>query len=94
LCGSDYAIIALDLRDTEAMSEKLKHLEIDFTVPTLVFAECVLIYLPSKKSDEIIKYFATAFENIYFMNWEMMKLNDQFGKVMIKNFEVLKKNIK
>jgi len=65
----------------------LEAYQIDYSVPTLVYAECVLIYLTSQESDNIIKFFADNFENVYFMNYEMMKLNDPFGKVMIKNFE-------
>jgi len=57
--------------------------------PTLVFAECVLIYLPTKNSNEIMKYFADNFDTVYFMNWEMMRLKDAFGQVMIQNFEVI-----
>lgn len=89
LHGTDYAILSVDLRDKDLLSEKLKSVGVDFTIPTLVFAECVLIYLPAKQSDDIMKYFAENFDSVYLMNWEMMKLNDQFGKVMIKNFEVL-----
>jgi hypothetical protein len=56
--------------------------------PTLVFAECVLIYLPTNNADDIMRHFREEFETVYLMNWEMMKLKDPFGKMMIHNFEV------
>lgn len=56
-------------------------------VPTFVFAECVLAYLQAKESDAAIKFF-TNFDIVYFLNYEMMFLNDQFGKMMVKNFKV------
>jgi len=34
-----------------------------------------------------MKYFADCYQNIHLLNWEMMKLNDKFGQVMIRNFE-------
>ena len=36
-----------------------------------------------------MKYFADNFDTVYFMNWEMMRLKDAFGQVMIQNFEVI-----
>lgn len=52
-----------------------------------MFAECVLAYLQAKESDAAIKFF-TNFDIVYFLNYEMMFLNDQFGKMMVKNFKV------
>jgi O-methyltransferase involved in polyketide biosynthesis len=81
-------LIAADLRDHDGLKTKFEALNIDYSLPTLVFAECVLIYLPTKMSNEVLKYFADSFQNVHFLNWEMMKLNDKFGQVMIRNFEV------
>lgn len=53
-----------------------------------MFAECVLIYLPTHNADDIMRHFREEFETVYLMNWEMMKLKDPFGKMMIHNFEV------
>eukprot|EP00330_Aristerostoma_sp_ATCC50986_P009704 CAMPEP_0114601662 /NCGR_PEP_ID=MMETSP0125-20121206/24273_1 /TAXON_ID=485358 ORGANISM="Aristerostoma sp., Strain ATCC 50986" /NCGR_SAMPLE_ID=MMETSP0125 /ASSEMBLY_ACC=CAM_ASM_000245 /LENGTH=157 /DNA_ID=CAMNT_0001811099 /DNA_START=373 /DNA_END=843 /DNA_ORIENTATION=- len=66
----------------------MEEINIDYSKPTLVFAECVLVYLPTKDSDALIKFFTDKFSTVYMANWEMMKLNDQFGKMMIKNFEM------
>lgn len=79
----------VDLRQIDELQSRLKECNIDFNTPTLVFAECVLIYISSKESNAVLKFFADNFQTVYVMNWEMMKLNDQFGKIMIKNFEVV-----
>jgi len=85
--GSDYNLIGVDLRNIDKVKEALETCNIDYKVPTLVFAECVLIYLTTKESDNVIKWFVDSFTTIYFMNYEMLKLNDAFGKIMINNFE-------
>lgn len=89
LKGPDYFLMPIDLRELDTLKAALQECKIDFNAPTLVFAECVLIYISSNESNAVLKFFNDNFATIYIMNWEMMKLNDQFGKIMIKNFEVI-----
>jgi len=85
--SAGFSIAPIDLRDLDGLLKQLEFCEIDLNAPTLVFAECVLIYLPTKNSNDLMRYFGEHFKTIYLMNWEMMKLNDPFGQVMIRNFE-------
>jgi len=87
LKSNNYSCVPVDLRKFDTFLKMSEFVGIDLKAPTLVFAECVLIYLPTTNSNEIMKYFVDNFDTIYFMNWEMMKLKDSFGKVMIQNFE-------
>lgn len=61
----------------------------DFSIPTLVLTECLLVYLKKEDSDKImssIKDFFTG--DLLFLNYEMIHPNDAFGKVMVSNLEV------
>jgi len=87
LLGPDYKLLSVDLRDEKQITAALERAGIDYKVPTFVFAECVLAYLPAKQSDQAIQFFSVNFEKVYFLNYEMMFLNDQFGKMMVKNFK-------
>jgi tRNA wybutosine-synthesizing protein 4 len=87
LKSNNYSLVPVDLRKLDNFLKMAELVGIDLKAPTLVFAECVLIYLPTKNSNEIMKYFADSFDTVYFMNWEMMRLKDAFGQVMIQNFE-------
>jgi O-methyltransferase involved in polyketide biosynthesis len=76
LIGSDYALLPVDLRDANLLKTKLDSIKLDPKAPTLVFAECVLVYIKAEDSNKVISYFLQNYEDVYFMNWEMMKLND------------------
>ena len=61
---------------------------IDYSKPTLIVSECVLIYIPSTKSIEILKWSQNKFSNnngCAFVIYEQILPNTPFGKQMIKN---------
>lgn len=58
-------------------------------LPTLIFAECVLAYIEGKFSNQLIEMFANKFPFLYFFDYEMFNPNDNFGKMMMKNFQVI-----
>lgn len=57
-------------------------------IPTLVLAECILVYLDAAKGDEIINWFRSQFKTVSFIVYEPCNLNDSFGKVMINHLKV------
>eukprot|EP01016_Furgasonia_blochmanni_P041310 TRINITY_DN5345_c0_g2_i5.p1 TRINITY_DN5345_c0_g2~~TRINITY_DN5345_c0_g2_i5.p1 ORF type:complete len:224 (+),score=39.87 TRINITY_DN5345_c0_g2_i5:65-736(+) len=86
--GWCYHLLPCDLRDLVALKVKLDDIKIDYKLPTLIFAECVLVYLEPKESDGVIQFFSDTFEFVSIMNYEMFNGNDSFGKVMVRNFEI------
>ena len=67
----------------------MKDISFDPKSPTLVLTECVLVYLKpedSKKILSFVKCFLTG--DVCMLNYEMIKPNDPFGKVMLENLEV------
>lgn len=58
-------------------------------LPTLIFAECVLTYIDVESSSKFIGSLCKWFSDLSFLNYEMFNPNDQFGKMMVKNFQVI-----
>ena len=44
-----YHLVAADFSDVSRLREKLEESEVDYQCPTLVLAECALVYADSKK---------------------------------------------
>lgn len=58
---SPYRLVAADLRRPAAVLSALKEAGIDPRLPTLFIAECVLVYLASDESAELLKTIAQEF---------------------------------
>ena len=61
-----------DLRQIAELQQKLDKAEIDYKLPTLVIAECVLIYMSVESSSTLLHYLANKFETIGFLNYEQV----------------------
>lgn len=60
----------------------------DASLPTLILAECVLVYLDQTQSDALIEWFSDTFTVIGAIVFEMFGLDDSFGRVMKENLKV------
>jgi O-methyltransferase involved in polyketide biosynthesis len=84
-----YKLFAQDIRETEVLGSNLTNLGVDFTAPTLVLTECLLVYLKKEDSDRILSSISNFFSgDLLFLNYEMIHPGDAFGRVMIENLEV------
>jgi tRNA wybutosine-synthesizing protein 4 len=84
-----YKISSGDIRDIEALTEKFKALGVDAEAPVLVLTECVLVYLKPDEARMILSFVKDYFVgDRLFLNYEMIKPDDPFGKVMLENLEV------
>lgn len=94
ITSPDYALVPTDLRAIDALSGSLFSPTsvpiLDKTLPTLLLAECVLIYLPPTAVDGLIDWFATNFREGggAFVGYDPFGLQDAFGKVMLSNLAV------
>lgn len=82
-----YAAVACDVRDLEAVENVFKSdsLAFDWSLPTLVVAECVLAYLPEGKSSELVGFFGARVERGAFVAYDPIEPDDAFGQQMMKN---------
>uniref|UniRef100_A0A8D1V8V4 [phosphatase 2A protein]-leucine-carboxy methyltransferase n=1 Tax=Sus scrofa TaxID=9823 RepID=A0A8D1V8V4_PIG len=70
LDSTRYAIIGADLRDIPELEEKLKKCNMNTQLPTLLVAECVLVYMTPEQSANLLKWAANSFETAMFINYE------------------------
>ncbi|TYJ58132.1 leucine carboxyl methyltransferase 1 [Cryptococcus floricola] len=95
LSSSLFDLIPLDLRPGSSSSksipstlsaELLPHL--DPSLPTLFLAECLFPYMPPEDSEAIVGWFGETFKDCVGVVYEMVGLDDSFGKVMRRNLAV------
>ncbi|XP_044836465.1 leucine carboxyl methyltransferase 1 isoform X1 [Mauremys mutica] len=87
LDSSRYSILAADLRDSSELEEKLKKFNMDTQLPTLLIAECVLVYMTPEQSARLLKWAANTFRAAMIINYEQVNMADRFGQIMIENLQ-------
>ncbi|XP_054851032.1 leucine carboxyl methyltransferase 1 [Eublepharis macularius] len=87
LDSSRYAIIAADLRELPKLEEHLKKCGMDPHLPTLLIAECVLIYMTPEHSACLLRWASSTFLAAMFINYEQVNMADRFGQIMIENLQ-------
>uniref|UniRef100_A0A5G2RE66 Leucine carboxyl methyltransferase 1 n=1 Tax=Sus scrofa TaxID=9823 RepID=A0A5G2RE66_PIG len=70
LDSTRYAIIGADLRDIPELEEKLKKCNMNTQLPTLLVAECVLVYMTPEQSANLLKWAANSFETAMLINYK------------------------
>ncbi|XP_068962384.1 leucine carboxyl methyltransferase 1 isoform X3 [Petaurus breviceps papuanus] len=85
LDSNRFAIVGADLRDLHSLEEKLKKCNMNAQFPTLLIAECVLVYMTPEQSASLIKWAANTFETAMFINYEQVNMDDKFGQIMVEN---------
>ncbi|KAH0786130.1 Leucine carboxyl methyltransferase family protein [Histomonas meleagridis] len=82
----NYFLIECDLSKENSVEESLLKYSFDINSPTIFVDECTLIYVDPFAVDKIIK-FAGSLKSSAFISYGMIKPNDQFGQMMVKNFD-------
>jgi len=81
-------LVGVDMREVSEVDRKLRLAGIDFTLPTLFLAECVLVYLLPSHSLPLIRYSASAFTGgSYFLSYEQILPHTAFGQTMLHNLQ-------
>ena len=74
--GSHYHLVGGDLRKLDELETKLMNdCGLDSNLPTLVLAECVLVYLPPEKTTRLLKWCSEKFKTSFFVNYEQVNLH-------------------
>ena len=77
LHSSKYHLVAADFTDLPALQAKLAESEVDFLCPTLVVAECALVYVSPAKTSALAGWLAQAFASLVFINYEQINMEDR-----------------
>lgn len=84
--SSDYYLLSCDLRQAATFEHALLEVcKLDRNLPTLLIAECVLVYMKPEESDQIIQSFARNFNVAGIFVYDPVNLSDKFGETMISN---------
>lgn len=87
LHAGPYHLMGVDLRNIAELEVKLQQAEINFSKPTLLIAECVLVYIESECVNRLLSWASSKFASAIFVNYEMCNMNDTFGDVMLGNLK-------
>ncbi|KAI8043207.1 hypothetical protein M5D96_004534 [Drosophila gunungcola] len=85
LHGPSYHLMGVDLRNLDEVDNKLQQAEVDYSLPTIFLAECVLVYIEAQNCRNLLKWIAQKFQAAVFVNYEQVNMNDRFGDVMLNN---------
>ena len=77
LHGSNYHLVAADLTDLANLERKLSESEVSYSCPTLILAECVLVYIEQNKTSQLMTWLANKFSSCAFINYEQLNMNDK-----------------
>ncbi|KAG5492714.1 hypothetical protein JKF63_01294 [Porcisia hertigi] len=81
-----YSAVGVDLRSaqTELLPRLHQHGPAGFsaTNPTIIYAECVMQYMPHEDATALLALLAAAFPNAVFIAYDQVSPSDSFGRVM------------
>lgn len=87
LHADHYHIVPGDLRDVQSLEARLLAAGLDKSLPTLLVAECVLVYMNSEDSAKVIEWAGKTFPSGIFINYEQINMDNKFGQVMRQNLK-------
>ena len=77
LHSAKYHLVAADFTDINSLESKLTQSDVNYTCPTLILAECALVYVDQKKSNNMLAWVANKFTSCSFVNYEQLNMNDR-----------------
>ena len=89
LHSSKYHLVAADFTDLTALQAKLAESEVDFHCPTLLLAECALVYVSPAKTSALASWLAQAFASLVFINYEQINMEDRLVSSTILKLDVI-----
>ncbi|CAI2349230.1 unnamed protein product [Caenorhabditis sp. 36 PRJEB53466] len=85
LHAGNYHLIGADLRQSKELEQKLVTCQLDFDIPTIFIAECVLVYMSAAASSGLLQQLVSLFRTPAFVNYEQFRTSDEFTRVMEQN---------
>lgn len=85
LHSDGYHLVGCDLRCLAEVRRKLDGAAAAGAAPTLLLAECVLVYLRPEAADALLRHLAARFPRCALLVYEQCNLGDKFGEVMLRN---------
>ncbi|KAL6783840.1 hypothetical protein ACKKBG_A03735 [Auxenochlorella protothecoides x Auxenochlorella symbiontica] len=86
--GGAYRLAPADLRSVGQVVSALGLAGLDPGAPTLVLAECVLVYLEREESDALLRQLSAMLSTAAMLVYEQVRPDDAFGKQMLLNLSL------
>ncbi len=88
--SSQYCLLPADLREIDQVEASFTRAGIDYSVPTFILAECVLVYMHPQQSDALLQWLGQNFSTTAaaMVLYEQVNPDDAFGKQMMINLSV------
>ncbi|BBN19012.1 tRNA wybutosine-synthesizing protein 4 [Marchantia polymorpha subsp. ruderalis] len=87
IMSEHYKLLPGDLRNLSGLDDVFKQAQLDPSLPTLILAECVLIYMEPEASRDVIKWAAEKISTGIFVLYEQIHPDDAFGLQMMRNLK-------
>ena len=71
--------MAADFTDLPTLEAKLVESEVSFSCPTLILAECALVYVDQVKTSKMMSWLSSKFSSCTFVNYEQLNMNDRYN---------------
>jgi tRNA wybutosine-synthesizing protein 4 len=82
-----YRLQPADLRDLASLEAALAAADFDCAAPTLVLAECVLVYMPAAEGDALLRWLAGRLPAAAVLLYDPLNPGDAFARQMAINIE-------
>ena len=83
-----YCLLPGDLRDVQGIQQLLLQAGLQPHLPTLVLAECVLVYMEPQHSAQLLRCLGDLLPTAACLVYEQIRPDDAFGRQMLMNLEV------
>ncbi|KAL8439387.1 hypothetical protein Efla_001857 [Eimeria flavescens] len=88
--SSNYRLVAVDIRNREALKCAMKTAGLRDNLPTLFLCECVLVYLRVEEADAVVQWASECvpLAPSALIIYEQFNPNDPFGRMMARNLQI------
>ena len=69
----EYILLPGDLREADTVTEDLKKCGLRSSIPTLILAECVLVYMPPEDSQALVSKLGAWLPSAAFLVYEQVR---------------------
>lgn len=81
-----FALVGVDIRQTDRLVELLLQAGWDRHRPTIVFTECVMVYIDREHTEGICRALGDMVEqDSVWVSYDMINPDDRYGKIMVQN---------
>eukprot|EP00898_Chlorokybus_atmophyticus_P004524 jgi/Chlat1/5072/Chrsp33S05001 len=86
-CSQAYCLLPCDLRSINDLEKVLHKARLDYSLPTLILSECVLVYMKPQHSVDLVRWGGSKFNTAAYVVYEPILPDDPFGEQMLINLE-------